>query len=680
MMKWFSVLLLLAVVSAIGGLPPAHGATLAATVRVSPAVVEGQVNRGVLGNNVIASNPRFDANAFVSNRGAGIWDPEANRPAEQFAALAKRAGVSFLRWPGGDESRNLDWRSMVGPLAKRPRQQFGLPEYLAFCASVGAQPVITVATSVGNPASAADLVEYLNGPDNGGNPNGGVDWAAVRSADGHKEPWNVVWFEYGNEEFNTPRTVEEYVKNYSAYHEAMKAVDQQIKLGAVLEDNTNVDDGWTVTVLQRVGKEMDFGIIHPYFPKLDKTAAKKTGMHEVALAAVSADADLSYRLGLYRDLIKRLTGRTDVPLAATEFNGHFVQDDPVPYRQTLANALHNADFVRVFLKPEFKVAFANFWQFANVYWGVVSGDPGKREPLVPQANFYVYELYNSYLGEELVKMDVAGPRFQFSGGLGISPRIGQPTARKSMGAQALAQPWERRLFLKGSQARSGNNVSVDFDRAVDVNYYHAYKEIAVEPDTFYKVSVKMRTRELTGGKIGIAVEDVRGWNETFHQPLNIVRTGTTPWSWATVEFKTLADAKKIRVMTRLLGGKEPISGHAEFGEVRVERIRQNFGAVDSVAGTASRKAGGKEVSLVLINKNLADPVEATIQLESGYRPVKAETLTGPSPFETNLGAGNRQQVKIIPLSVEQKKSGEFTVTMPAASVNGIRFQRMEPTS
>lgn len=644
-----------------------------ATILINPASTLGPVNRGVLGNNILASVAKI--NEMVTNRGAGVWDPVKKQPEGAFLLLAKEAGVSFLRWPGGDHSRVLDWKKTMGALPTRPQQQFGLPEFLILCAAIGAHPVITLATGVGNEADAADLVEYLNAPDNGVNPNGGVDWAALRSADGHKEPWNVVWFEYGNEEFNTPRSVEEYATKYSLFQTKMKAVDPKIKLGAVFHDSTNVDDGWTATVLQRVGMQMDFAIVHPYMPVLNERAAKVIPKNEVALAAVSSDADLAYRLGLYRELIKRLTGRSDVPLAATEYNGNFVQELPVPYRQTLVNALHNADFVRVFLKPEFNVAFANFWQFSNSYWGMVTGVPSQQQKLVKQANYYVYELYNHYLGNELIKMDVDGPRFQFMGGIGVSPRMGMPTARKSMGDQRLEQSWGRRYFKEGSQGQSGNTVTVDFDQGGDADYYHAYKEIDVEPDTLYKLSVKVRTIGLKGGKVGIAVEDVRGWDKTFSQPTNVYLTGTTPWSWVTVEYRSLGDARKLRLLARRNKGDGPVTGHVEFGEVKVEKIKQSFGAVESVVGTASISAKGDEVYLVLLNKNLYESVETTIQLAGNYRAVNAESLSGPSPFATNLVSGLAEQVKVSPVSVEQKRPGSFTVKLPACSLSGIKFKK-----
>lgn len=31
------------------------------------------------------------------------------------------------------------------------------------------------------------------------NPNGGVDWASIRAKNGHQEPFNVRYFEIGNE-------------------------------------------------------------------------------------------------------------------------------------------------------------------------------------------------------------------------------------------------------------------------------------------------------------------------------------------------------------------------------------------------------------------------------------------------------------------------------------------------
>ena len=360
-----------------------------------------------------------------------------------------------------------------------------------------------------------------------------------------------------------------------------------------------------------------------------------------------------------------------MPIVASEINGLFVQDKPVPFRQTLVNAVHNADDIRIMLQPQYNVKMANFWQLSNSYFGMIRGGKGAKERWSLQANYYVYELYNKYLGNELVQMDIVSPRFEFPGGENVSPRMGTPSSRKSMDVRSVDSPWSRRYFREGTQTQSGNVVSVDFDQNVDANYYHAYKEFDVEPNTLYKISVRVRTFGIKGDRIGVAVEDSRGWNATHYQPANISLSGTTPWTWLTVEFRTLADTKSIKVMARRISGNGIISGRADFGETRVEMIRQNFGSVDSVVGTASRKGGG--VSLVLINKNLFDYVDVTVQIGAEYKAITAEKLSGPSPYSTNLSQSDL--IKITHLDVKQEKSGVMTVRLPPASVNGMKFTR-----
>jgi len=172
-----------------------------ASIRVFPANEIGPVNRLILGNNMLAyqyGSYRY-ARREYSDRGAGIWDPERRRPEPAMVRLAREAGISICRWPGGCASHNYNWKRAVGPLANRPLQKFGLPEFMAFCEAIDADAIITVPVYWGTAADAADLVEYLNAPNDGSNPNGGIDWAAVRAADGHPEPYNVVWLEFGNE-------------------------------------------------------------------------------------------------------------------------------------------------------------------------------------------------------------------------------------------------------------------------------------------------------------------------------------------------------------------------------------------------------------------------------------------------------------------------------------------------
>jgi len=95
-------------------------------VAAEPAVIEvraaegiAPVNRLILGNNMLAYQGRRDE---YGNRGSGIWDPEQRRPEPAYLALAKQAGLSVSRWPGGCATHNYNWKNTVGPLEKRPCQ------------------------------------------------------------------------------------------------------------------------------------------------------------------------------------------------------------------------------------------------------------------------------------------------------------------------------------------------------------------------------------------------------------------------------------------------------------------------------------------------------------------------------------------------------------------------------
>ena len=214
-----------------------------AHIEVRPGEETGPVNRLIFGNNMVAYQYGTwrAARPDYSDRGAGIWDPDRRRPVPEYVKLARQAGLSVSRWPGGCGTHNYHWKLTVGPLEKRPKQKFGLPEFLTFCEQTASVPILTVAVYWGTAADAADLVEYLNGPNDGSIPNGGTDWAAIRAGDGHAEPYNVVWFEYGNEsnhgehrptEGRTEKRkvpADEYARSCLKYQSAMKAVDPHVK-------------------------------------------------------------------------------------------------------------------------------------------------------------------------------------------------------------------------------------------------------------------------------------------------------------------------------------------------------------------------------------------------------------------------------------------------------------------
>jgi len=682
----------------------AKPATQPATVRVHPDRVIGPVNRAVLGNNMLA----YPGKRIYSQYGSGIWDPSRRRPEPAMVALCKQAGAVSLRWPGGCIAHRYNWKKTVGALSKRPDQAFGLPEFLSFCEAVGAEPVLTLAVYWGDPQDGADLVEYLNAAYDGLNPNGGVDWADIRAGDGHPEPYRVRWIEFGNESDHgdhkgTKFDAREYGRRYLAYRQAMRAVDPNIKLGAVLSTG-GLLEWWNKPLLETIGKEVDFVVHHPYTPNYYRNDEKRP--HEkAAQACMAAAGHRQLWLERIRRMLRTRTGRDDLPLALTEYNGHFVQEKPVPFRQCLANAINNADAIRLMLQPEYRVVMANFWQFANEYWGMVKGYPHKNQPLVKQANHLVFELIHRHLGQELIAAEVQCSRFSYAGGIGVVPCMDRPDVQvrggKGKGERDKWAAAGRRIYNLGIQARVSlarelgpvdaprgewqvtqvegvrqtlrdGVLAVAFAGGKDINYYHAKKTLPARPMTGYRVKIRVRTVDLKGGAAGIQVGDARGWVKT--RSCNVVDplSGTTDWTTVVAEYATLSDTTEIEILARRLSGKGKVSGRAEFGKIEVEMYQPDrVSALPELTALASRSSGPPSViHLVLVCKRLSDPLPVRIACPTGYRLARAECLIGPAPWATNLEKPDA--IKIAPLAIEGQSPIE--ANLPPCSLTGLRFE------
>ena len=643
-----------------------------ATIHVFPDRQVGPVDRMILGNNMLAYQGRRDD---YGNRGAGIWDPESRAPVPEYLALARESGMSSARWPGGCGTHRYDWKKTVGPLPERPDQQFGLPEFMAFCEAAECEAMLTVAVYWGGPADGADLVEYLNAPNDGSNPNGGTDWAAVRAGDGHPEPYGVVWFEYGNESYHgdhgeplTKFTADEYAKRYLEYRAAMRAVDPRVKLGGLVQNHMG---DWNRTVLKVAGERMDFAIEHTYVPNYYSDEDQTPG-DELMKACVACDEQIQATYDGLNALVEEVTGRTDLLWAITEYNGHFVQQNPVPYRQSLGNALRNAEHLRVMMRPENRIAVANFWQFSNEYWGAAQGYVHKGQAPVKQANYYVYELYAQHFGETLVEAEVECEAFDFGGAASVRARQGEPSEYRLHDENLLPEDvsWNLRGGTPVKLSPEADVVVAEFT-GEDLNFYHPQVILPVEPSTGYRVTGMVKTEGLTGARgAGFEVGDARGWTETKSANVQAEVLGDTDWTEVLVDYVTLPDTEALQVLCRRLEGGGPVSGRARYRLKSVQRFDpENFGAVPYVSVNAATRGDGT-VTLMLVNKDLGSPTEVFIDMPSDA--ARAWSLTGPSATATNLGPDPRIGVVETPVSRE----GEgVLLTLPPHSLTAVEIPR-----
>ncbi len=200
------------------------------------------------------------------------------------------------RWPGGNFVSGYDWRDGIGDADKRPPRKnpawkgvehndVGLHEFVDLCRLIGAEPYVAVNTGLGGARSAAELVQYANGPTS--SPMG-----RLRAQNGRAKPFGIRLWAVGNEMYGDWQLghmpLEKYVEKHREVVDAMRAVDpgiQPVAVGSVGE--------WSRTMLSRAATHMSLISEHLYWQDKPDVAAHVAQAPE-AIRRV-AEAHRAYR-------------------------------------------------------------------------------------------------------------------------------------------------------------------------------------------------------------------------------------------------------------------------------------------------------------------------------------------------------------------------------------------------
>lgn len=301
----FSMIPLAGVVASILVSLPAAAAQ-GVEIRVDAGERLGKASPAVFGNSVIFGGETMGFDRWVRDQ----RDYDAARAKwEYYLPYLSELGPTVLRYPGGLTSNNFDWKQGIGPITERDPdyggenipQTFGTDEFLQYCEELGAEAILVVNVSVygkrpGTVQGAADWVEYCNSPDDGSNPGGGVNWAAERARNGHREPYGVKYWELGNEE--TFPGFESYAERVRAYAAAMKAIDPTIQVG-VISSGTGLDavygqQAWLdyrSFMVNTVGDSFDFFTQHLHMPNTSGNVRGFSMVREGATVEVDFSVD-----------------------------------------------------------------------------------------------------------------------------------------------------------------------------------------------------------------------------------------------------------------------------------------------------------------------------------------------------------------------------------------------------
>lgn len=153
-------------------------------------------------------------------------------------ALLRQLHSGFWRLPGGNFISDFSWYNSVGnPDTRLPEFDYawnavqsndvGMDEFMTFCRLIGTQPYITVNAGFGDAHSAAEEVEYINGSTK-------TRLGAERARNGHPAPYNVKFWDIGNEPYGPwqlGRTdLKYYLLKHNEFAAAMRKADPGITL------------------------------------------------------------------------------------------------------------------------------------------------------------------------------------------------------------------------------------------------------------------------------------------------------------------------------------------------------------------------------------------------------------------------------------------------------------------
>lgn len=184
--------------------------------------------------------------------------------------------IPVIRFPGGYTVDYTDWRDLIDNVPnmhdKRPDvtvqsgdkktlgTKYGYDEYLTLAEDIDVESILALnlreAVAKERPLEesamlAAGLVAYCNAPVGAKLPEGMPNWPSVRAKNGHEEPWDVRYFQLGNEPWIWPEitwalngnakspipgvnTMEElqvwYTTCLKVYAEKIKEVDPDVEI------------------------------------------------------------------------------------------------------------------------------------------------------------------------------------------------------------------------------------------------------------------------------------------------------------------------------------------------------------------------------------------------------------------------------------------------------------------
>jgi alpha-L-arabinofuranosidase len=357
----------------------------------------------------------------------GIYDPKSPLADERgfrtdvIEALRDQR-YTVIRYPGGNFLSGYDWLDGVGPKEQRPRRrelawqsletnQFGTNEFIEFCASINAAPMLGVNMGTGTIQSASDLVEYCNIPH-------GTRLSDLRASHGFRDPHNVRYWCVGNE-MDGPWQIGHldaisYGNKALEAAKMMKLQDPTIQtiLCGSSNDRMPTYPEWDRTALEIAWEHMDYLSMHYYAGNAENDT------DSYLASAVLFERFVDTLEGTLRYVKAKRRSKHDIYLSWDEWQVWY-KGDPVQGNWTeaphLAEEIYNledalvvAQWLNVFLRKSHVLKIACVAQIVNT----ISWLHTRPDGMLKHPSYYAFKLVSNLARGEALDVHVKAPKLE----------------------------------------------------------------------------------------------------------------------------------------------------------------------------------------------------------------------------------------------------------------------------
>lgn len=320
-----------------------------------------------------------------------LYDPGSSFADEdgfdtRYIDAAKELKITNMRWPGGNYTADYHWMDGIGPKDQRPKfkdlawgfidsNKVGTDEWIELNNAIGSENVMCINGGTGTLDEAAHWVEYCN-------LEPGSYYPDLRAKYGHPKPYNVKYWDLGNEIDGEPwiighKDADDYVKFATETAKIMRDVGDSLSFIVSGSAYYNPDGkwvDWNQKVITGLRDVADYISIHGYW---DNSPDYYTYMGQSAM-------DIERKITTTADIISVV--RSEYMMTRPIYISF---DEWGAFGRGLLPTLALAQYFNSFIRHADVVKMANFTMFTAIL------DRDMEGRLFKAPLFYTFKLFSN---------------------------------------------------------------------------------------------------------------------------------------------------------------------------------------------------------------------------------------------------------------------------------------------